>query len=78
MKKYKHLTQEQRYQIEALLKTNIGKPQIAEILKVHVSTIYREVGRNTAKRERIAKKYKARIAQKRTNNRHKNNPKKYG
>jgi len=76
MKKYKHLTQEQRYQIEALLKINISKPQIAKILNVHISTIYREIERNTAKRGRTAKEYKARIAQKRTDNRHKNKFKK--
>lgn len=73
--KYKQLTQEQRYQIEALLKTNTNKPEIARIIGVHPSTIYRELARNTAKRGRTAGKYVARIAQNRTDKRHKDKPK---
>lgn len=71
MKKYNHLTQEQRYQIEALLKTNSSKSKIASIIGVHPSTIYRELKRNTAKRGRTAGKYKADNAQRRTTLRHK-------
>lgn len=74
--KYKHLTQEQRYQIEALLKTNTSKAEIAEIIGVHLSTIYRELNRNTAKRGKTAGKYVARNAQRRTEKRHKTKPKK--
>lgn len=74
--KYNHLTQEQRYQIEALLETNTKKSEIAEIIGVHPSTIYRELNRNTAKRGRTAGTYVARIAQNRTQKRHKTKPKK--
>ena len=73
--KYNHLTQEQRYQIEALLKIDTRKVEIARILGVHPSTIYRELSRNTAKRGKTAKEYVARIAQNRTRNRHKTKPK---
>jgi len=73
--KYKQLTQEQRYQIDALLETNISKTDIALIIGVHHSTIYRELKRNTAKRGRTAGKYVARIAQNRTDKRHKSKPK---
>lgn len=47
---YKHLTQEQRYQIYALLKTAHSQSKMAEVLGVHRSTIYRELKRNKGKR----------------------------
>lgn len=75
MKKYNQLTQEQRYQIEALLKSGISKSKIAEIIGVDASTVYREIERNTAKRGRTAKEYVASNAQRRTDLRHKNKPK---
>ena len=40
------LTQEERYQIEALLKMGHHQSEIATVLKRHKSTISREVGRN--------------------------------
>ena len=40
------LTQEERYQIEALLKMGHHQSEIAVVLKRHKSTISREVGRN--------------------------------
>jgi IS30 family transposase len=43
---YTQLTQEQRYQIEALLKMGHRQTEIAECLKVHKSTISRELRRN--------------------------------
>lgn len=43
---YKQLTSEQRSQIAVLLTTKTSKKVIAEMLKVHVSTIYREIQRN--------------------------------
>jgi len=43
---YAHLTQDQRYQIFALLKAKTPKARIAEILGVHKSTISRELRRN--------------------------------
>ena len=47
---YKQLTQEQRYQIYALLKTEHTQSKIAEVLEVHRSTICRELKRNRGKR----------------------------
>lgn len=75
MKKYKQLTIHQRYQIEALLETEKSKTKIANIVGVSASTIYRELSRNTAKRGRTAGIYIANNAQRRTDNRHKNKPK---
>ena len=48
--KYKQLTQEQRYQISALLEMETEQNKIAEVLKVHRSTISREIRRNKGKR----------------------------
>lgn len=45
--KFKHLTQTARVQIEAWLKTKTPIKEIAEMLGVHISTIYREVKRGT-------------------------------
>lgn len=53
--KYNQLTQEQRYQIYALLKMGHAKAQIADVLGVHRSTIYREVKRNRGDRGYRAK-----------------------
>lgn len=50
MKQYAHLTYEQRYQISALLKTQISLSEIARIIGVHKSTISREIRRNKGKR----------------------------
>ena len=47
---YAQLTQEQRYQISALLKTEHSQNEIAIVLGVHKSTISREVLRNRGKR----------------------------
>lgn len=44
--RYSHLTQEQRYQIYALLKEKTPQYRIAEIVGVHKSTISRELCRN--------------------------------
>ena len=41
-----HLTQAQRYEIVALLKTNTPQKKIAEVIGVHPSTICREIKRN--------------------------------
>jgi IS30 family transposase len=45
----KHLTTEQRYQLEAYLKLNQSKVFIAQELNVDRSTIYREIARNKLK-----------------------------
>ena len=50
MKPYTQLTQEQRYQISALLKGNHTQSEIATILEVHKSTISRELQRNRGQR----------------------------
>jgi IS30 family transposase len=68
---YKQLSLEQRYQIEALVKVGMKQKYIATYLKVHPSTISRELRRNTAARGQTAKVYTARIASKRTEHRHK-------
>lgn len=49
-KVYKHLTQEQRYKLEALLKAGIRKILIAAQLGIDRSTLYREIKRNRLKR----------------------------
>ena len=48
--KYTQLTQEQRYQIHALLKMEHSRTEIADTLGVHRSTISRELRRNRGKR----------------------------
>ena len=48
---YKHLTQSDRDRIEALLNSRHKQKEIAEILKVHKSTISREIKRNKRKRK---------------------------
>lgn len=71
MKKYKQLTVEQRYQIEALIKAGFKQIQIAAQLKVHRSTISRELKRSIAKRGRTSGLYIASNAERKTRNRHK-------
>ena len=46
MRVYAQLTREQRYQIEALLKTGHNQTMIAKVLSAHKSTISRELKRN--------------------------------
>lgn len=50
MKSYTQLTQEQRYQIHAFLKSGLNQSVIATELGVHKSTICRELQRNTGQR----------------------------
>jgi IS30 family transposase len=47
---YTQLTQGQRYQIKALLKTGRNQREIAEAIEVHKSTISRELRRNRGQR----------------------------
>lgn len=47
---YTQLTQEQRYQIYALLKTEQTQTKVAEVIGVHRSTVCRELKRNRGKR----------------------------
>lgn len=46
MRTYTQLTREQRYQIYALLKAGHNQTEIAQLIKVHKSTISRELRRN--------------------------------
>lgn len=55
----KQITIEQRYQIEAYLKTGKSKDFISQELNLHRSTVFREVSRNKTKRGT----YSARLAQ---------------
>ncbi|MFV0391483.1 MAG: helix-turn-helix domain-containing protein, partial [Paludibacteraceae bacterium] len=48
MKKKKHLTREQRYQISALLQTGTRQKEIARIVGTSESTISREIKRNSS------------------------------
>jgi len=50
MKKYKQLTSEQRYAIYLGLEEGTSKKDIALRIGVHLSTLYRELGRNENKR----------------------------
>nr|WP_216409287.1 IS30 family transposase [Arcanobacterium phocae] len=50
MKHYTHLTQEQRYQISALMQAKKSISEIARIIGCHKSTISREIKRNRGKR----------------------------
>lgn len=47
-RKFKHLTSERRTQIEVLLRQGVQKTQIAKIMGMSRSTLYREIGRGTA------------------------------
>ena len=49
-RKYKQLTDKQRYQIEAYLKAEKSHQFIADQLGIHRSTLYRELKRNCSKR----------------------------
>ena len=71
MKKYKQLTVEQRYQIEALLQAGFNQTKIAAQLGVYRSTICRELKRSIPKRGRGSGEYCASNAQRKTSNRHK-------
>ncbi|QYH37309.1 IS30 family transposase [Algoriphagus sp. NBT04N3] len=75
MQKFNHLSPEQRYQIEILIKQGVTQTGIARALGVHKSTICRELRRNTGLRGRNAGEYVARVAQNRTDERHKLKPK---
>ena len=74
-KNYSHLSQEQRYQLEALLKVGNRKSTIAQILGVHRSTIYREIKRCITTRGPGAYEYKAAKAHRDATLLHKNKPK---
>lgn len=62
---YTQLTQEQRYQISALLKTAQSQTKVAEVIGVHRSTVSRELKRNRGKRG-----YRPQQAQRKAESRH--------
>lgn len=68
MRKFKHLSENDRYKMEALLKAKHKPREIADILHVHISTIYREMkrGRYTHKNSdwTMEERYSPDIAQK--------------
>ncbi len=67
---YKHLTSEQRYTISTLLANNLSLTSISKIIGVSVSTVSRELKRNSSKRGysyRLAHEY-AKIRMERTCN----------
>jgi transposase, IS30 family len=68
MTKYSHLSQEQRYQIEALLKAGNSPAKIAVIVGCHRSTICRELKRNSLRGNKP--QYLAARAQEKTMDRH--------
>ena len=74
-KNYTHLSVEQRYQIEVLVSAGKTQKRIAELLKVHSSTISRELKRNTPRAGQGALEYRAKNAQRRTRLRHQEKPK---
>jgi IS30 family transposase len=68
-----HLSYEQRYTIEVLLQSKTSKSEIASILSVDKSVIYREIKRNCDKR---SGEYKALLAQNKYEDRLATKPKK--
>lgn len=67
-----HFTVEQRYKLEVLLQQNVSKEQIAIELRKHISSIYREIKRNSDERNTV---YKANLASRKCKKRHKEKPK---
>jgi IS30 family transposase len=60
-------TVEQRYRLEVLLQLNVPKTEIVIELKKHISSIYREIRRNSDERNKI---YKADLANRKCFKRH--------
>jgi IS30 family transposase len=75
MTNYYHLSQEQRYQMEALLRVGKSQKDIALQLGCHKSTVSRELKRNMPHRGRGALNYQAAGAQEKTRLRHHFKPK---
>lgn len=73
--KYNQLTPVQRYALEAYIRAGKNYSEIAQLMKVHKSTIGREIKRNTNKRGIGANIYNATKAQSKTAHRHYSKPK---
>jgi IS30 family transposase len=69
----KHFTVEQRYKLEVLMQQNVSKAQISVDLKVHISSVYREIKRNCDGRSSV---YKADLAHRKSKKRILEKPKK--
>lgn len=63
-----HFTVEQRYKLEVLLQQNVSKTQISTELNKHISSIYREIKRNSDARNSV---YKGDLAIRKCSKRHK-------
>lgn len=63
-----HFTAEQRYKLEVLLQQNVSKEQISNELNKHISSIYREIKRNSDSRNSV---YKGSLAIRKCDKRHK-------
>jgi len=48
--KYKHLSERDRYRLEGYLESGLNPKQIAQKLRCHISTVYREIKRGQVKR----------------------------
>ncbi len=68
----KHLTSEQRYAINAFLLCGKTKSEIAQLIGVHRSTIYREVSRNSRKRGSYNPQFATELAKERKDRFHLN------
>lgn len=67
-----HFTVEQRYKLEVLLQQNVPKTEISIELNKHISSIYREIKRNSDARNSV---YKGNLAIRKCSIRHKDKPK---
>jgi IS30 family transposase len=63
---YAHLTRSQRYQIEALKQADVPVDRIAHKLRVHRSTVYRELNRGGRKRQDYVAWYAQEAAERRS------------
>ncbi len=59
---YKQLTFEQRYTIQSMLSQHIALPSIAQAIGCHLSTLYREIKRNSRPRGSYKASYAHRLA----------------
>lgn len=75
-KNYTQLSLCQRYQIEALYKQGTLQKEIASLVGVHPSTVSRELKRNIPMQGKYKEQYIAARAQTRTDERHRDKPKK--
>lgn len=76
-KTYTHLSQEQRYQIQALFEAKVSQTEIAKIIGKNKSTISRELKRNTPKSRTFKGIYRADFAIRKTAKRQKEKPKRF-